>query len=82
MYNAGPPTLNLVKGELMPVLKARLEDSGNSDWREVFRCWDVLVRLLGRHLHRGTELINTVMSVVERGFKLGEAAQLDRSFQS
>ena len=66
----------------MPGLKARLEDSSNSDWLEVFRCWDVLVQLLGRHLHRGTELINTVMSVVERGFKLGEAAQLDRSFQS
>ena len=48
--------------------------------RDVLKCWVLVVRLLGRHLHSGADLINKVMKVVEKGFKFLDT--LEESFRS
>ena len=48
--------------------------------RDVLKCWVLVVRLLGRHLHSGADLINKVMKVAEKGFKFPDT--LEESFRS
>ena len=44
--------------------------------------WQVLVRLMGRHLHTRTATINAMMTVVERAFKLPEQNILAATFRA
>ncbi|XP_018008797.1 telomere-associated protein RIF1 [Hyalella azteca] len=44
--------------------------------------WQVCVKLLGRQLHSGTTLINSLLSVIERGFKSPESLVRIEAFQS
>ena len=47
--------------------------------------WDTLLRLLGRHLHSKTSLINTMMTVIEKAFKIQDSeapGMLQASFRS
>ena len=46
----------------------------------VLERWQVLVRLMGRHLHTRTSTINAMMTVVERAFKLPDQNILAATF--
>lgn len=48
----------------------------------VLERWQVLVRLMGRHLHTRTATINAMMTVVERAFKLPEQNILAATFRA
>ena len=56
----------------MPCLLEMLEETKSKD---VLKYWSTLVKLLGKHLHIGAELINKVMKVVEQ-VKLVEVMEL------
>ena len=68
-----PDTLALISNKIIPSLKATLEEEKEVG---VLRWWGALVRLMGRHLHTKTALLNTMMTVVERAFKEREGEQV------
>ena len=53
----------------MPALLESLERTRSKD---VLSHWCTVVKILGKHLHAGSMLINRVMKVVEKGFKIPE----------
>ena len=90
-------TLDFIATELMPAFKAMLEDEELREVNlshfnirvfqlytqvAVLERWQVLVRLMGRHLHSRTATINAMMTVVERAFKLPEQNILAATFRA
>ena len=73
----GIEDIDMIKDQLMPCLLETLEQTRHKD---VLRYWVLVVRLLGRHLHSGADLINKVMKVVEKGFKIQET--IEEAFRS
>ena len=50
----------MIKDKLMPNFLDQLERTKSKD---VLRQWSLVVRMLGKHLHAGADLINKVMKV-------------------
>ena len=65
-------TRDLVKEKLVPSLLQIMEKSKKV---EVLHHWAVIVRLLGTHLHTGADLINKIMTVVQKAFKFPETEE-------
>jgi len=82
----GPPTvifdavtLDLVKQKIMPSFKDYLETTKDT---EILDHWNLCVKLLGKHLHSGAGLINGLMTVVEKAFKLADGVVIEAAFRS
>ena len=65
-------TRELIKEKLVPSLVQTLEKTRKV---EVLHQWAVIVRLLGTHLHTGSDLINKIMTVVQKAFKFPETEE-------
>jgi len=82
----GPPTaifdgpmLDLIRQKVMMSFKDYLEDTKDTD---ILEHWDLCVKLLGKHLHSGAGLINGLMTVVEKAFKLADGVVIEAAFRS
>ena len=53
----------MIQSKLMPSLLKQLELTKKAD---ILKQWGVIVRLLGKHLHSGADLINKIMTVRDR----------------
>ena len=49
---------------------------------EILEHWDLCVKLSGKHLHSGAGLINCLMTVVEKVFKLADGVGIEAAFRS
>ena len=61
--------LEFIRDQLMPSLLEKLERTRSKD---VLSYWCTVVKILRSHLHASNSLINRVMKVVEKGFKIQE----------
>ena len=52
----------MIKDKLMANFLEQLERTKSKD---VLRQWSLVVRMLGKHLHAGADLINKVMKVID-----------------
>ena len=67
----------MIREKLMPCLLEMLEETKSKD---ILKYWCTVVKRLGKHLHIGAELINKVMKVVEKSFKIPET--IEESFKT
>ena len=63
----------------MPAFKDNLESTKDT---EILEHWNLCVKLLGKHLHSGAGLINGLMTVVEKAFKLADGVVIEAAFRS
>ena len=70
-------SIAMIREKLMPCLLEMLEETKSKD---ILKYWSTVVKLLGKHLHIGAELINKVMKVVEKSFKIPET--IEESFKT
>jgi len=73
------PTLDLIRQKVMPSFKDYLESTKDT---EILEHWNLMVKLLGKHLHSGAGLINGLMTVVEKAFKLADGVVIEAAFRS
>ena len=62
----------MIQSKVMVSLLKILEQTKKT---EVLHQWGVIVRLLGTHLHSGADLINKIMTVVQKAFKIPETEE-------
>ena len=63
----------------MPAFKDNLESTKDT---EILEHWNLCVQLLGKHLHSGAGLINGLMTVLEKAFKLADGVVIEAAFRS
>ena len=63
----------------MPAFKDNLESTKDT---EILEHWNLCVKLLGKHLHSGAGLINGLMTVLEKAFKLADGVVIEAAFRS
>ena len=77
-YVLDAPTLDLIRQKVMPSFKDYLESTKDT---EILEHWNLMVKLLGKHLHSGAGLINGLMTVVEKAFKLADGVVIEAAFR-
>ena len=63
----------------MPAFKDNLESTKDT---EILEHWNLCVKLFGKHLHSGAGLINGLMTVLEKAFKLADGVVIEAAFRS
>ena len=63
----------------MPFFEEKMSDVNNV---EILKHWDLCVKILGKHLHTGTTLINVVMKVIQKAFKIKESKIIQAAYGS
>jgi len=84
--SSGPPkeifddeACEKLEKEVFPGLTKMLQESKDTG---VMDYWDILVKILGFHLHTRTKLLNTAMLVVQSAFKMPNPIIVERALRS